>query len=365
MKRARINTGSVVLDKRIKTWNFFWWENGKRRSKKIGTVSQFPTKASAWREAKPLRDAIEDQKQASNSAPTVGTLVKQYRNEKMPRRYSTRRAYEVWLRHRILPRWRDCSITDLQARPVELWLQSLELSPKSRVEIRGMIGRLWDFAMWRDDVPVQRNPMGLVTIKDASKRVKQPRSLTVGEFQKFIRQLQEPFRTMALMCICFGLRISECLALKWSDVDWLNGKVRVERGIVRQRVDDTKTIYSRRQMSIDAEMLEVLKRWKQATQFSSPENWIFASPAKLGRQPWSFDQVLRSFVKAGATAGIGKLGTHHAPQLPVMVGRGGDAHSCTAKAHATLRYSHNDEQVRRCSHGRDGPSQLKSRRVSS
>ena len=314
--RARNREGSIVLDKRIDTWNFFFWENGKRRSKKIGTLSEYPTKASAWRAAKPLRDAVENQTQVSPSpvavavTPTVTTLVEQYRQEKMPQRYSTRRAYNVWLRHRILPRWGNCRITELQARPVELWLQSLELSPKSRVELRGMIGRLWDFAMWRDDVPVQRNPMELVTVKDASKRMKQPRSLTVEEFQKFIRHLQEPFHTIALICICFGLRISECLALKWSDVDWLNSRLRVERGIVRQRVDDTKTIYSQRQMSIDAEMLEVLKLWKQTTQFSAHEDWVFASPSKLGRQPWSFDQVLRSFVKAGATAGIGKLGTH-------------------------------------------------------
>ena len=56
--RQRNGSGSVVLDRRIKTWNFFFWENGKRRSKKIGTVSQFPTKASAWQAAKPLRDAV-------------------------------------------------------------------------------------------------------------------------------------------------------------------------------------------------------------------------------------------------------------------------------------------------------------------
>ena len=54
--RQRNRSGSVVLDKRIKTWNFFFWENGKRRSRKIGTVSQYPTKASAWRAAKPLRE---------------------------------------------------------------------------------------------------------------------------------------------------------------------------------------------------------------------------------------------------------------------------------------------------------------------
>ncbi len=315
MKRARVQTGSVVLDKRIKTWNFFWWENGKRRSKKIGTASQYPNKASAWRAAEELYHSLENQTQVSKvdvsaNASTVLILVEQYRAEKMPQRYSTRRGYDVWLRRYILPRWGRVSITELQARPVELWLQSLDLSPKSRVEIRGLIGRLWDFAMWRGDVPTQRNQMELVSIKDASKRTRQPRSLTVEEFQKFIRQLQEPFRTMALVCICFGLRISECLALRWSDVDWLNGKLRVERGIVRQRVDDTKTIYSKRQMSIDGEMLDTLKHWKQATQFSTNQDWMFASPAKLGRQPWSFDTVWRSFLKAGMNAGIGAVTTH-------------------------------------------------------
>jgi hypothetical protein len=61
----------VVLDKRIKTWNFFFWEQGKRRSRKIGTMKQFPTKASAWRAAKPWRDAIENQISISQATPGV------------------------------------------------------------------------------------------------------------------------------------------------------------------------------------------------------------------------------------------------------------------------------------------------------
>ena len=51
--------------------------------------------------------------------------------------------------------------------------------------------------------------------------MRKPSSLTVEEFQRFVQYLEEPFRTMALNCICFGLRISEALALKWADVDWL------------------------------------------------------------------------------------------------------------------------------------------------
>ena len=93
-------------------------------------------------------------------------------------------------------------------------------------------------------------------------------------------------------------------------MDWLSGKLGIERGIVKQRVDDLKTIYSGRKMSIDVGMLAVLRAWKQTTQFSGDEDWVFASPARLGRQPWSYDQVWRSFTNAAAAAGIGRLGTH-------------------------------------------------------
>lgn len=164
--------------------------------------------------------------------------------------------------------------------------------------------------MWRGDVPTQRNPMELVIIKGATKRMKRTRSLTVEEFQKLIEQLEEPFRTMALVCVCFGLRISECLALRWSDVDWLNSMLCVERGIVHQVVDDVKTPESQRSMPIDSEMLEVLKIWKQRSQFSSLTDWVFASPVQIGRLPFSYAGVWRALRRAAVKAGIGQLSSH-------------------------------------------------------
>src|SRR5215469_1384635 len=115
---------------------------------------------------------------------------------------------------------------------------------------------------------------------------------------------------MALLCCCLGLRISECLALKWSDVDRLNGKLLVERGIVAQKVDDVKTSESRKRLVIASDLLSAMKMWKQVTQFSAPEDWVFASPVQLGKLPWSYDQVWRVYQKAAAAAGLGRLGTH-------------------------------------------------------
>ena len=67
--------------------------------------------------------------------------------------------------------------------------------------------------------------------------------------------IEEPFRTIALVSLCFGLRISGCLALKWADVDWFNSRLYIRRGIVRQRVGETKAEYSNRPLVIDGAML--------------------------------------------------------------------------------------------------------------
>jgi integrase len=299
----------VRYDKRRKTWNYLWYEGGTRRSKVIGTKQQYPTKAAAWEAVRTFTSSLVKRRHMYDPL-TVNTLVTHYRQEKMPKRADTRRSYEVWLRNHILPKWGECSLTEVQARPVELWLGALALSPKSKAHIRGLLSVIWDYAMWRGDVPTQRNPMELVAVKGATKRTRRPRSLTVEDFQTFVQQLEQPFSTMALLCCCLGLRISECLALKWSDVDWLNGKLLVERGIVCQNVDDVKTSESRKQLEIAGEIVLALQRLKQETQFSAPDDWMFASPVQLGRLPWSYDQVWRMYQKAARAAGIGGLGTH-------------------------------------------------------
>ncbi len=72
--------------------------------------------------------------------------------------------------------------------------------------------------------------------------------------------------------MCFGLHTSECLALPWSDVDWLHGTLNIERGIVHQVVDDLKTPESQRSMHIENGMLDVLKTWKQTTRFRANDD---------------------------------------------------------------------------------------------
>jgi integrase len=115
-------------------------------------------------------------------------------------------------------------------------------------------------------------PMSLVQNKGTTKKVHKARSLTAEQFQAFMVELKEPFGTLFLVCVCLGLRISEALALRWSDMDWLGSLVIVQRGIVNEIVDDVKTLSSEAGCEIAPELLERLRVWKQVSQFRGHED---------------------------------------------------------------------------------------------
>jgi hypothetical protein len=71
--------------------------------------------------------------------------------------------------------------------------------------------------MYRDDVELQRNPMELVRIKgsdEAAEETSKPHRRASSSASS--RSSTALFGRWLLVCISFGLRISECLALKWS-----------------------------------------------------------------------------------------------------------------------------------------------------
>jgi integrase len=58
------------------------------------------------------------------------------------------------------------------------------------------------------------------------------------------------------------------------------------------------------------DLVDRLKAWKQISDFSGAEDWIFASPIKIGRLPYSYTAVWRELDRAAKAAEIGHLGTH-------------------------------------------------------
>ena len=88
MRRAKVK-GCVVFNRSRATWNFLWREGKKRKSVKLGTLADLPTKVEALEKAEAFKRDYRLQQE--RAVVTVRKMVEWYRAEKMPRRWDTRR----------------------------------------------------------------------------------------------------------------------------------------------------------------------------------------------------------------------------------------------------------------------------------
>jgi integrase len=275
----------------------------------LGTVGELPTKRHAERIAEAIRLEINSPVD-QQPVMTFGGLIERYKLDKMPDRYSTSASYLSCLKVHISPRWGDMTLEQIAKLPyqVEKWFENLELAPKTKGHIKGLMHRLFECAMKWGLYPVGRNPMELVEIKNVSKRMKRPRVLSREEFLLLLPQLQEPYRIMVLTAQCLGLRTSEVMALQWSDFDFENLMLRVQRGIVHGRVDDVKTEYSLDDLPLDPDYAEVMQTWRSKCPVTE-EGWVFANPTT--EMPYWQETVAEKQIKPAAVrAGIGLVGWH-------------------------------------------------------
>jgi len=285
----------------------------KRRSVILGSIKDYPTEAAAMRAVSALRANINmESPRAQIQAISFDTLVEHYRLKEMGedagKTFATCETYEGYLRKWILPRWKSYRLRDVKSVAVEEWLKSLPLLNGSRAKIRNMMHAIFNHAMrweWHDQNPISR-------VRQSAKRSRIPVVLSIVQIQALLTHLREPVRTMALVDVSTGLRIGELLALQWQDIDFENFEISVTRSISLQHIGDCKTEASRKPVPMDAELAEALWSWRQNSGYPKLEDWVFASPAKDGKQPYWPGTLYRAHLEPAAkAAGIpGKIGWH-------------------------------------------------------
>jgi integrase len=319
-KRTRYQFGSIERKERRKgadVWVLRYREtqadgSRKQRSILIGSLERFPTEASACKAAEVLRLSANPD-DPTHTRVSFGALIDRYLSDELPERYSTARAYTSYLKNYIRPKWAEYAISEVKPFAVEEWLKTLSLAPKSKAHIKNIMRVLFNAAMRWELVDIGDNPMRLVRVKDATKRKEEPRVLSIEEFQKLLAEIpKEPFRTMVLVAMSLGLRVSEVAALRWSDVNFDQLELTVERGIVSGRVGEVKTKYSRGRMPLDASLACVLVNWRRTSQFNAATDWVFAYPGAGGRLPYYAWNVQTLYIRPAAKkAGLGEgIGWH-------------------------------------------------------
>jgi integrase len=322
-RRTRYQEGSVQREKRLSgsdVWIYRWYETGtdgtsKYRKAIVGTVATLANETSALKAAQALRiDANQQAPHAEGGPRTVAELIAHYRlkelvgENKGRKAFSTRAAYECYLNLWILPRWGDLRIDQVKSVAVEEWLDSIKRAKGTRAKIRNIMSAIFHHAMryeW-----VDRNPIKLV--RQSAKREKVPEILELFELQLLLSKLFVRERTLALLDAATGLRVSELLALRWSDVDFENLELNVTRSIWHQVVGNCKTEASAKPVPMDSYMAEDLLRWRRQSDYASDDDYVFASETMKGKQPYWPDNLMKRHIRPVARAnGINKnIGWH-------------------------------------------------------
>jgi integrase len=221
--------------------------------------------------------------------------------------YSTAAGYTSYINRHIRPRWQKTLLSQIRPMDVMEWLRTLPLAPKTQAHIKRVLHLLYERAMLWGLIDVQRNPIELVRVKGSSRRQKSLVTLTSDEFRQLLTELREPIRTMAVVAMCTGLRISEVLALRWESLNFLAGTMLVDRAVFNGRIGPTKTETSKAEVPLDGDLAAILLQWQGLN--GSTTGLVFPSPLTGGCYHAGMIQKLH-LKPAGERIGIKGLGWH-------------------------------------------------------
>jgi site-specific recombinase XerD len=177
----------------------------------IGSVDEFTDGSAARQRITALGLEINfNDARMNHKTLTISELVDHYRQRELKpdtvwKTHSTKVTYQGYLNKWILPRWGACALARMNAGEVETWLRSLPLARSSCAKIRNIMSVVFNHGM-RHEICV-RNPIRLV--RQSAKRKKIPTVLTVSEVQRLISALALRERTLVLLDVGTGLRMSE------------------------------------------------------------------------------------------------------------------------------------------------------------
>jgi integrase len=179
VSREQYQHGSVRKVPRSQgfAWEFRFYitaPDGKRKLKAQTLDSlKYPTERD-------VRKAVEGQLSALNAgtlggklAATLCIIIDRYMAEDfLTFRHSTRTTNKSLTDLHIRPRWEHVRLADVTTMAVKQWLDKLPFGAASKARTRNMVSKLLGLAMLWEYIPVGRNPMELVRVKESSKRQK-------------------------------------------------------------------------------------------------------------------------------------------------------------------------------------------------
>jgi integrase len=316
-RRARrtYGTGGVI----VRRGSYFGkWRVGDRQvMRKLGPVRKVGTSTGltkAQAEAQLRKLMAEVKYVAPDERLSFGEVAERYIDHVehvMHRKASTVQDYRIFVRKHLAPHFGGKAITRITTDDVAAYLTIKSrrgLSPKTISNHLTFAHGVFQFAVKRG--LTASNPVAAVDRPKSTGANPDFRYLDIEDFEAVLGAIPDDLlgptdRALYTTAAMTGLRQGELVALRWRDVDWAAGVMRVRRSFTRSRWGTPKSRRSSRAVPMADRVAGELERHFQRSAFQADDDLVFPHP-RTGN-PYDGRKMTRRFYDSMHAAGLGHL----------------------------------------------------------
>jgi integrase len=322
MPRRSYGSGSLFVraDSRGReTWYGGWRADGRQVKRRLGPKRMEGsrdglTRAQAERE---LRRLIDSETPIVHRARvTVDDVGRRYVEHlrSLGRKKSTLEGYESYINVHLAPFFADKPLTKITPADVEGFSAAKAREGQSAKSVRNYLGLLHSiFTFAEKRGAVRGNPVRLVDKPRAASVDADIRFLDDAELEALLRAVPgdergPTERTLYLTAAMTGLRQGELIALRWRDIDWTAGRIRVRQNYVRGAFGTPKSKRSTRSVPLADRVARELELHFQRSSYNSDDDLVFPHP--LTGAPLDRSRLLKRFKTAARRARLKPVRFH-------------------------------------------------------
>jgi integrase len=309
----------------------------------IGLVKDFPLRADAEREAK-RKEFWKLLDPTLSISPTFGELAQHFRTNELKRNGPlSKRGGETVSNHEslldgyILPRWADERALEMTVPVIEVWYETLASTAVGRTYADGKqppSGYVPKPLEWTSIEKI-RSTMSLVFSHAlrhrlllggedvnpfrSAKEAGGVRCITVSDYEATVVTVEQMILIldflntettqmewmMALLHACTAVRPEEGFALKWSDIDWQNNLIHLNRAWSKGKPTDGKNSSALVPIAMDPVLARFLLEWRKDSPYAGEGDWIFPSLTLKGKVPRAASSAAQDYLRPAAVhAGV-------------------------------------------------------------
>lgn len=286
--RKRYQKGS--LTKADGSWIAQWWEDGHRRKRTLGRVSQM-TKSEAAAELDAILMPINGRSRTPSARCSFKEFVEQVYLPFYRRKWkrTTTATNEDRIGHHLVPEFGERTIGSFERDELQ---DFLDRKAQAGLSFSVVAHLRWDlrqiFRMASTEGYISRSPGELLFTPRECPRP-DTAVMTVEEAKKLLGVLGLREQLIARLAIVAGMRPGEIFGLKW-------GRLESEYADIQQRVykgdiDTPKSVHSVRWAALSNGLATAMKEWRSVSIDTSPEAWVF--PSEKLKTPLAKDNCWR------------------------------------------------------------------------